>query len=146
MKIENIPRAVKDQLHHILHQDRKCKVFFCACGTWYVLLHIVLMHIYFIYGNHRSKVWNYFTEVENKPNTVECKACNHSIKRSNNTSNLWSHLQINHPQIWRALNPESSESASNSEYSEEISTVKKPLKKSLTINEMFSNVKSLARK
>ena len=55
----------------------------------------------------KSKVWKYFEKNSKDNECAKFKQCpreSNEIKRANNTSNLWSHLQLNHKHEYKELN------------------------------------------
>ncbi len=51
--------------------------------------------------SRRSKVWDYFSCESVRDNEVECKLCGKKVKRSNNTTNMYQHLENLHHEQWK---------------------------------------------
>ena len=74
-------------------------------------------------GKHRSNVWKYFgfaldeeTQKLDK-SKVLCKTCAKPFTYTGNTSNLWSHVTINHPQLKPTKTPAHSAQTSIQQFS-----------------------------
>ena len=57
----------------------------------------------------RSAMWDHFLIDDSQPEMAVCSHCQHKVKHSQNTSDMFKHLKIKHPDIYKEVDQERTE-------------------------------------